>query len=198
MYCMENMRNAPQWGDLSEGNLEWKGGKTINPQNKYWKGRKKERDFILLHHLMSWAWTGEKIYLFMLPWGAGSVNRWKKGWKIQIPNRKGQGTTELYFQMQWYSGHSRHWAWFLIRFAVGYGWVMQIPSLLEICMQSLRLAAKCSPGTAAQLQLHCRSGTFLHLQTPCSVTYRSLKGATPLASSQTRIWTFRSKEKYIC
>lgn len=119
---MERMRNAPQWGDLSVGNLEWKGGKTINPLNKYWKGRKKERDFILLHHWMSWAWTGEKIYLFVFPWGSGSVNRWEKGWKIQIPNRKGQGTVELYFEIQWYSGHSWHWAWFLIRFAVVYGW----------------------------------------------------------------------------
>lgn len=146
------MKNAPQWGDLSEGNLEaWKGGKTINPQNKYWKGRKKERDFILLHHLMSWACTGEKIYLFMFPRGAGSVNRWRRGWKPQIPNRKGQGTTELYFQIQWWSSHSCHWVQLLIRFLVVYGWVMQIPNLLEICTHNLWFAAKRSPGAVAML-----------------------------------------------
>lgn len=152
MILHESMRNAPQWGDLSGGNLEaWKGGKTINPQNKYWKGRKKESNFILLHHLMSWACTGEEIYLLMFPRGAGSVKRWKRGWKIWIPNRKGQGTTERYFQIQWCSGHCQHRVWFLIRFLVVYGWVMQIPNLLEICMYNLRTAAQRSPGAVASL-----------------------------------------------
>lgn len=147
---------------------------------------------------MSWTWTGEKIYLFMFPWGSGSVKGWKKGWEIQIPNRKGQGTTELYFQIQWYSGHSWHWAWLLIRFAVVYGWVMQIPSLLEMCMQSPSFGAKCSPGTGAQLQLHCRSGTVFENPVFENPTALSGEQLPLLARTPVQIWTFRFKEKYIC
>jgi len=100
---------------------------------------------------MSRACTGEKIYLFLFPRGAGSVNRRERGRKIQNPNREGEGTQGLYFQIQRYSGHGHHWVRVLMRFAVVYGRVMQIPNLLETCMHSLRLAAKRSPGTVARL-----------------------------------------------
>lgn len=83
------------WGDPSGGNLEaWEGGKT-NSQNKYWKRRKEERDFILLHHLMPRAHTGENICVSHRDWFCKQMD-W--GWKIQIPKRKGQGTTEVYFR----------------------------------------------------------------------------------------------------
>lgn len=91
---MEGMRKAPCEVIHQGGTLKpEKEGKQI-PRINIERGEE-ERDFILLHHLMPRAHTGENICVSHRDWFCKQMD-W--GWKIQIPKRKGQGTTEVYFR----------------------------------------------------------------------------------------------------